>query len=89
MLLGFYEANINGHRAIAHGGDTQWFHSDLHLFPDDGVGLYISMNSAARKAPPASIRSDAVPTTSPTATCRARSAERQGRRRPPPSSTRS
>ena len=22
MLLGFYETNINGHRVIAHGGDT-------------------------------------------------------------------
>ena len=38
MLLGFYEDNYNGHRVIAHGGDTQWFHSDLHLFVDDGVG---------------------------------------------------
>jgi len=44
MLLGFYETNRNGHRVISHGGDTQWFHSDLHLFIDDGVGLYLSMN---------------------------------------------
>ncbi|HEY5804265.1 MAG TPA: serine hydrolase domain-containing protein [Lysobacter sp.] len=49
MALGFYEANINGHRSIAHAGDTQWFHSDLHLFPDDGVGLYISMNSSGKE----------------------------------------
>lgn len=46
MLLGFYEQNQNGHRALGHGGDTNWFHSDLHLFIDDGVGMYISMNSA-------------------------------------------
>ena len=46
MRLGFYETSVNGHRAISHGGDTQWFHSDLSLFLDDGVGLYISMNSA-------------------------------------------
>ncbi|HEY0682145.1 MAG TPA: serine hydrolase domain-containing protein [Steroidobacter sp.] len=46
MLLGFYEQNYNGHRALGHGGDTNWFHSDLHLFIDDGVGMYISMNSA-------------------------------------------
>ena len=32
MMLGFYETTANGHRAIAHGGDTQWFHSDLQLF---------------------------------------------------------
>ena len=49
MLLGFYESDINGHRAIAHGGDTQWFHSDLHLFVDDGVGLYVSFNSAGKE----------------------------------------
>lgn len=46
MLLGFYETNINGHRSISHAGDTQWFHSDLSLFVDDGLGLYISMNSS-------------------------------------------
>ncbi len=48
MLLGFYETNRNGRRAIAHGGDTYWFHSDLHLFIDDGVGLFISMNSPGK-----------------------------------------
>ena len=36
MMLGFYETSVNGHRAIAHGGDTQWFHSDLQLFLDLG-----------------------------------------------------
>lgn len=46
MMLGFYEQNYNGRRAIGHGGDTVWFHSDLHLFIDDGVGMYISMNSS-------------------------------------------
>lgn len=48
MMLGFYETSINGHRAIAHGGDTQWFHSDLELFLDDGVGIFVSMNSSGR-----------------------------------------
>src|SRR6202789_2551928 len=48
MLLGFYEDNYNGHRVIAHGGDTQWFHSDLNLFIDDGVGVFISVNSLGK-----------------------------------------
>ena len=48
MMLGFYETTINGHRAIAHGGDTTLFHSDLQLFLDDGIGIYISMNSNGR-----------------------------------------
>ena len=49
MLLGFYETNTNGRRVIAHGGDTQYFHSDLQLYIDDGVGYYISVNSAGKE----------------------------------------
>ena len=49
MALGFYEQRINGHRAIAHGGDTVYFHSDLWIFPEDNVGLYISMNSSGKE----------------------------------------
>ena len=48
MMLGFYETTVNGHRAIAHGGDTMYFHSDLELFLDDGVGIFVSMNSSGR-----------------------------------------
>jgi CubicO group peptidase (beta-lactamase class C family) len=57
MLLGFYETNYNGRRAIAHGGDTQWFHSDLHLFIDDGVGIFLSLNSAGAEGATAPLRS--------------------------------
>ncbi|MDB5675280.1 MAG: penicillin-binding protein beta-lactamase class [Sphingomonas bacterium] len=46
MELGFFETNINGREVIAHLGDTQNFHTSLHLFLADNVGLYISMNSA-------------------------------------------
>jgi CubicO group peptidase (beta-lactamase class C family) len=56
MVLGFYEQNRNGRRIIAHGGDTQWFHSDLHLFIDDGVGLFISVNSAGKGGAAGKIR---------------------------------
>lgn len=45
MALGFYEEDINGRRVIGHGGDTQFFHSNLSLFLDEGVGLYVSVNS--------------------------------------------
>lgn len=57
MLLGFYEDNYNGHRVIAHGGDTQWFHSDLHLFIDDGVGLLVSVNSVGHEGAAQEVRS--------------------------------
>jgi CubicO group peptidase (beta-lactamase class C family) len=50
MELGFYEQNLNGHRIIGHGGDTQWFHSYLWLLLDQKVGLFYSQNSAGRGA---------------------------------------
>ena len=49
MLLGFYENDINGRRIISHGGDTEFFHSDLNLFPDDNVGFFVSFNSAGKE----------------------------------------
>jgi CubicO group peptidase (beta-lactamase class C family) len=58
MLLGFYETNRNGRRAIAHGGDTYWFHSDLHLFIDDGIGLFISMNSPGKEGAAGAVRTN-------------------------------
>ena len=48
MELGFFETNINGRQVIAHLGDTQWFHSALHLFLREGAGLYFSFNSAGK-----------------------------------------
>ena len=48
MCLGFYEETRNGHRIIGHGGDTVYFHSDLHLVLDAGVGFYVSYNSRGK-----------------------------------------
>jgi CubicO group peptidase (beta-lactamase class C family) len=48
MALGFYEENSNGHHIIGHGGDTNYFHSDLHLMLDSGVGFFVSYNSAGK-----------------------------------------
>ncbi|MGH9824846.1 MAG: serine hydrolase domain-containing protein, partial [Blastocatellia bacterium] len=48
MACGFYEESRNGHRIIGHGGDTVYFHSDLHLVLDAGVGFFVSYNSAGR-----------------------------------------
>lgn len=47
--LGFYQRDLNGHRAVGHGGDTTLFHSDLILFVDDGIGLFVSVNSAGKE----------------------------------------
>ena len=46
MCYGFYEESRNGHRIIGHGGDTVYFHSDLHLVLDQNVGFFVSYNSA-------------------------------------------
>lgn len=48
MALGFYEHSRNGHRVLAHNGGTQFFLSDMHLFLDDGVGLFVSLNSPGK-----------------------------------------
>ncbi len=50
MCLGFYEASRNGHRIIGHGGDTMYFHSDLHLIPDAHIGIFVSYNSSGNGA---------------------------------------
>jgi CubicO group peptidase (beta-lactamase class C family) len=57
MALGFYRSDKNGHVIIAHGGDSVLFHSDLNLFINDGVGLYISMNSPGKAGAAQTVRS--------------------------------
>lgn len=45
--LGYYEKSANGLRIIGHGGDTQWFHSDLALVPEEDLGIFVSYNTEA------------------------------------------
>jgi CubicO group peptidase (beta-lactamase class C family) len=48
MAYGFYHDDLNGHDVLTHGGDTQWFHSQLYLILDENVGIFVSQNSAGR-----------------------------------------
>ena len=48
MGFGFYQHDINGRRVIVHDGDTRFFHSQLNLFVDDHVGIFVSFNSTGR-----------------------------------------
>ena len=48
MELGFFETNINGREVIGHLGDVQAFHTSLHMFMKEGVGLFISFNSPGK-----------------------------------------
>lgn len=45
VCLGFYETFYNGRRLIGHGGDTDLFHSELVLFPDEKTGFFVSGSS--------------------------------------------
>jgi hypothetical protein len=57
MALGFYEQYFNGRRAIGHGGDTELFHTYLMLFPDQDIGIYVSMNSDGAEGASQAVRS--------------------------------
>lgn len=46
MTLGFFDESRNGHRIIGHGGDTQFFHSHLQLYPEERTGIFVSLNSS-------------------------------------------
>ncbi|MEO8449558.1 MAG: serine hydrolase domain-containing protein [Gemmatimonadota bacterium] len=45
MGLTFWEHDRNGHRIVGHDGGDPTFRSNLRLFPDDGVGLFMSFNA--------------------------------------------
>ena len=49
MELGFFESNINGREVIGHLGDVENMHTSLHLFMNEGVGLYVSFNSSGKE----------------------------------------
>ncbi len=43
MAHGFYQEEVRGQKIIGHGGDTQFFHSVLSLFPEHDLGLFVSI----------------------------------------------
>jgi CubicO group peptidase (beta-lactamase class C family) len=56
MAVGFFERDRNGHRIREHEGDTQFFHSRLAMFMDDGVGVFMSFNSSGKEGAAYKIR---------------------------------
>jgi CubicO group peptidase (beta-lactamase class C family) len=56
MALGFFEQGYGGRRIVGHGGDSQYFHSVLSLYPDEGVGVYLVMNSTGRDGAAGTVR---------------------------------
>ena len=45
MAHGFFYDTRNGRTLIGHGGDTIYFHTELELLPQEGVGIFYSFNS--------------------------------------------
>lgn len=45
FALGFYEKDSHGLHIIGHGGDSQWFHTDLALIPSESLGVFVSYNT--------------------------------------------
>ena len=56
MQLGFFETNINGRKVNAHLGDTMGFHSSLHLFMAERVGIYMSFSSGGKEGAAGTLR---------------------------------
>tara|TARA_Y100001970_G_scaffold1194_1_gene1404 strand:+ start:8249 stop:10189 length:1941 start_codon:yes stop_codon:yes gene_type:complete len=57
MALGFYETNVNGNRLVGHGGDTQYFHSDLAIDLENDLAIFVSFSGVGG----AKVRSVIVP----------------------------
>ena len=50
MTLGLFEDSRNGRVVLGHEGDTSVFHSAFEVYPDDGAGIFVSVNSTGRGA---------------------------------------
>lgn len=58
MALGFYHEDRNGLNIVGHGGDTVFFHSDLHLLLDKNVGFFVSLNSLGKNGAAHTLREE-------------------------------
>ncbi len=54
--LGFYQENRNGLQIVGHAGDTNAFHSDLHLLLQKHIGIFMSLNSAGHNGAAEDVR---------------------------------
>lgn len=45
MTYGLIEADYNGHRVLAHGGDTLLFSTGFYFLPEENLGFYVAYNS--------------------------------------------
>ncbi|WP_191621129.1 serine hydrolase domain-containing protein [Marinihelvus fidelis] len=55
MGLGFYATDLEGHRVMGHGGDTQWFHSYLGIDAENGLAFFVSFAATGGRIPRSSL----------------------------------
>lgn len=46
VALGLFRTDYRGHHVIGHSGDGEGAHAEMKLLPDEGVGVFIAMNSS-------------------------------------------
>lgn len=46
MTLGLFEEDRNGHRILGHGGDTQHFHTEMQILPEERSGIFVTLNGS-------------------------------------------
>ncbi|WGL17888.1 serine hydrolase [Microbulbifer bruguierae] len=51
MGLGFYANDLAGHEVWGHGGDLQWFHSQLGIDRENGLAFFVSFSGAGGRVP--------------------------------------
>lgn len=49
--LGLFRSDYRGVRAIGHSGDGEGAHAELKLFPEQGIGVFVAVNSSGAADP--------------------------------------
>lgn len=47
MAHGFFRSQNGPYESLEHGGATLWFHSNMAVWPDAGLGVFISTNTSS------------------------------------------
>ncbi|MDX2059088.1 MAG: serine hydrolase [Gemmatimonadales bacterium] len=43
--LGLFHTGTSGRRVVGHSGDGEGFHAEFRVLPDEGIGIFVAMNS--------------------------------------------
>lgn len=54
--LGYFLGERNGHKTVGHGGDLEYHHSMMELFPEDNIGVFVNVNGDGKEVAGAALR---------------------------------